>query len=156
MFRQTIILLTILLFSCDNKPDVQVKFGCDAPCVSTPWLTFDFDKAFMYTDSSGNIKTAIKNNSFDKYYADNKGYPLKKRWTDFINQTLSCEAWSCSPPPPDSSKFNPTNLVLFVHEDKVVAEIAVCFSSNIVMSRPKAALYDIGAWEAITRQFDNE
>jgi hypothetical protein len=155
MFRLTIISL-IILTSCRQEPELIWTGGCPPGCVVTPWLTFKFDKAFMFTDSSGKIKEAIKNDSFDEYYKNNKGYLLKTQTIDYINKTLSCDAYSCNPPKPDSTKFNPTNLILFIYEEKVVAEIAVCFSSNIVMSRPKATLYDIGCWEGITRQFDND
>lgn len=149
-----LVLFIIALISCQREP--QMSFGCQPSSIQAPWLNFKYDKALMYTDSSGNIKAAIKNDSFDKYYKENMGYTLSPKWIENIHKALSCEIFSCVEPEVDSTKFNPTNLVLFVSDNKVVAEIAVCFSSNIVMSRPKAANYDIGCWEAITRQFDNE
>src|SRR5262245_18857310 len=87
--------LILVFTSCSNEPKVLVKWGCDTSVKAKNWLSFKYDKAVLYTDSSGSILKAFSDHSFEKYTDLHAGKTLNYEDIKGINDALSCRMWTC-------------------------------------------------------------
>lgn len=149
MFRQTIILLIILLVSCDNKTESQIKFGCDPPCEKKQWLTFSYDCAYLFQDSTGAIKKTLEGDTLLNYTRHHNGPRLSSEDIKNIDQTLSCGLWVCDKAPTKKELYNPESIIVFVKSTVPVGYVTVCSKSNIVDCNPNSNNKEISVMTAI-------
>lgn len=149
MLRQTIIILTTILFSCDNKPDVQVKFGCDPPCEKKTWLTFSYDCAYLFHDTTGAIKNALDNDTLLQYTRHHNGPRLKPEVIKNIDQALSCGLWTCDKTPTKKELYNPYDIIVFVQSTVPVGYISICSKSNLIDCKPNSDNKEIAIFSSI-------
>ena len=149
MLRQTIIILTTILFSCKNEQTVGVKFGCDPPCEKKQWLTFSYDCAYLFQDSSGAIKSSLDNDTLLNYIRHHNGPRLNSENIKNIDQALSCGMWTCDKTPTKKELYNPESIIVFVKSTVPVGYVTVCSKSNIVDCRPNSDNKEISVLSSI-------
>lgn len=149
MLRQTIILLTFLIFSCDNRKCGEVKFGCDPPCEDKEWLSFQYDKAILYHDTTSDIKSAIDSKTLAAFTAHHSGQTISEDAIKNLNDALSCRLWTCTKTPTEQRLFNPDNIIIFIKDNLPVAHIVTCSKSNIVDCVPDSDNKEISTIDAI-------
>ncbi len=149
IYLLTVIFLTTLLFSCKNEPTVDVKFGCDPPCEKKPWLTFSYDCAYLFQDSSGSIKSSLDNDTLQSYIRHHNGPRLSSENIKTIDQALSCGMWTCEKTPTKKELYNPENIIVFVQSSVPVGYVAVCSKSNVVDCKPNSDNKEISVLSSI-------
>lgn len=149
MYRLAILILMTLLLSCDHKPVVQVKFGCDPPCEKKPWLTFSYDCAYLFQDTSGSIKSSIENDTLLQYTRHHTAPRISKKNIETMDEALSCGLWTCIKTPVKKELYNPENIIVFVLSTVPVAYITICSKSDSVDCKPHSDNAEIAIFSSI-------
>ncbi len=149
MYRLIAIILTAILLSCKNEPMAGIKFGCDPPCEKKSWLTFSYDCAYLFQDSSGAIKSALDSDTLLNYIRHHNGPRLSSENIKIINQALSCGMWTCDKTPTKKELYNPENMIVFVQSTVPVGYITICSKSNIVDCKPNSDNKEISVLSSI-------
>ncbi len=138
MPKLTLILVLILLTSCDSEPMFDIRWGPNPRVACGNWLEFDYDKAIYFYDTCGTLYQHDYNDSIvNLYRLSHKGKVLTSQNINDLNAILSCKMYCGTS---NDSIFatlnNPEHLVTFVKEKRVIGYISVDFYSGTIKSLP--------------------
>ena len=139
MLRQTIIIFILtVLTSCSNEPSYDIQWGPNPRQKCGDWLTFDYDRATYYHDTSGTLWKQVYNDSLvSLYISSHNGKTLTADNIKNLDAILSCKMFCGTP---DDSVFvtltNPEHLVTFTMDNKVTGYISADFYSGKITSWP--------------------
>ena len=145
-------ILLMSTLSCQRKQDIQVKFGCDPPCAEKPWLTFSYDCAYIFQDTTGAIKSALVNDTLLQYTRHHDGMRISEENIAFINQALSCSLWTCVKTPTRKELYDPENIIVFVQSTVPVGYLAICSQSKIVDCNPQSDNRDFALFSTLLHE----
>src|SRR5688572_12484599 len=115
MFKQAILVLSILFVSCDNQKGSQIQWGCDPPCKPARWLTFSYDKALLFHDTTGKLLSALAHKKLEEFVKQNHGTEISERVITSIDESLSCKMWTCAHHTVKRNRFAPTDVIAFLN-----------------------------------------
>lgn len=124
--------------SCSNEPLGTVQWGPEPRQSCGDWLTFDYDQAIYFHDSTGTLWQSVSNDtSLNKYILSHSGKALSADNIKNLGKILSCKLFCGAP---EDSVFvavnNPEHLVTFFKNKKLSGYVSVDFNSGKIYSRP--------------------
>lgn len=139
MLRQTTITFILsMLISCNNEPSCIIQWGPPSKQNCGDWLTFEYDQAIYYHDTTGTLWKHIGNDTaVGLYSSSHNGKTLTPENIKNLNEILSCEMY-CSIPD-DTIRValtNPEHLVTFIKDNKLTGYVSADFYSGKITSWP--------------------
>ncbi len=133
--KLTLMAFSLLFLSCENEA-IYMQAGCNAPCNPKKWLTFEYDRALLFHDTTSKLTEALTQKDLSSYVNKNSGVLIDSSWINNIDQALSCKIWTCSDDTIRRELYDPKDLITFIKKDSIVAYIVPCFKSKLVFCFP--------------------
>jgi hypothetical protein len=150
MLRLTIIIIILTLFGCKSEDEkIDIRFGQSPKCQSDEWLTFDYDVATYYYDTSGTMHKYVYQNgdsTINVYRKLHVGKILSADNVKDLNAILSCKMY-CGTPDDSiaAGLLDPRDLIVFTKEDKLTGYVATNFYDLSIYSLPSTNTTDLCA-----------
>lgn len=150
MLRLTILIFGLTFFGCQSDEEkFDIRFGQSPKCQSDNWLTFDYDKATYYYDTSGTMYKYVHRNgdsTINLYRRSHVGKTLSADNVKNLNAILSCKMYCGTPDDTIASGLaDPQDLIVFTKDDKLTGYLATNFYDLSIYSLPSTNTTDLCA-----------
>jgi hypothetical protein len=150
MLRLTIIIIILTFFGCKSEDEkIDIKFGQSPKCQSDKWLTFEYDVATYYYDTSGTMYKYVYHNgdsTINVYRKSHVGKILSADNVKDLDAILSCKMYCGTPDDSIASGLvDPRDLIVFTKGDKLTGYVATNFYDLSIYSLPSTNTTDLCA-----------
>ena len=138
MLKHSIILVVLILLVSCSQQSYDVQWGPDPKQKCDDWLTFDYNQARYFYDTSGTLWKYIQNDSLiGLYIATHKGTSLTSENVKNLDAILSCKMFCGSHEDSVSVALNnPEHLVTFTKDNKITGYVSADFYSRNLTCMP--------------------